>query len=126
MKSLYAAITLLPLLSFLKGAFVESALLISLISRNATSKISWSVLTALQERVSPSATAALSVALARVLCAGGDEAAGNLGSCEPQPSSAPACGHLRRHKPVCKKVAADIPSPEIDLPTCQLLCSPRH
>ena len=93
MKSLYAAITLLPLLSFLAGASVESALLIKSISRNATARISSSVLTGVLGKVSSSATAALFWALARSCQpAGGD-------SCEPKPCSAPACSHLRRHKP---------------------------
>ncbi len=110
MKSLYAAITLLPLLSFSTGSFVESALLIKPISRNATARISWSVLIALLGMVSSSATAAPFWALARVSCrpAGSDETAGSFGSCEPKSCSAPACSHLRRHNPhaVCRKVAA--------------------
>ena len=130
MKSLYAAITLLPLLSFSMGASVESALLIKSISRNAIARISWSLFTALLGMVSLSATAALFSALARVSCqpAGGDEAAELFDSCEPKPCSAPACSHLRRHKPnaVCRKVAADLPSPERLRPTCQLVRSPRH
>ncbi len=130
MKSLYAAITWLPLLSFLTGALKESALLIKSISCIAAARISWSVLTALLGMVSSSATAALSMALARVLCvfAGGDEAASLFDSCEAEPCSAPACSHLGRHNPnaVCRKLSADLPSPESLLPTCQLVRSPRH
>ena len=100
MKSLYAAITWLPLLSFLMGALKESALLIKSISRIATDRMSWSVLTALLEMVSSSATAALFWALARVSCffAGGDEVDGRFSSCEPKPCSALAYNCLRRHK----------------------------
>ena len=128
MKSLYAAITFLPFLSSVEGASVESALFIKSISRNATDRISWSVLTASLELVSSSAASFWP--LARVSCqpAGGDEAADLSGSCEPKPCSAPACSHLRRRKPnaVCRKVAADLPSPERLLPTCQLVRSRRH
>ena len=93
MKSLYAAITFLPLLSFSMGASVERALLIKSISRNAIASISWSGLIALLGMVSSSATAALFLSLARVSCppAGGDKAAGLFGSCEPKPCSDIAC-----------------------------------